>query len=316
MNFFSQAEIKERIDLSELSSLFVSLVRLAIQDPITWYVFLQRYTYFNSYSAGAAYRLASSIALSRYLFVQAGELVREEADRGSLLADQLMVTTLRQELCQHTSRRTLVQAILRSAGDYAGLLTIERNYLAAVPSWLEDLVGEFINQYQGTPGNIISLVKATGVHAASEMLDTMERQQLAQTVSQLSSSAAFHRYLVQHLPSTFLRKQQGWCEILGRSEWQVSAESARDEADSGDALAVLEQILVHRPESAQQIQHWALEGMAIFVELQRVLLKEIYRECLNMLHGDRLSEPETALDRSPYGEWGSGESSQRRFWSD
>lgn len=186
MTFFSAVGIREQVDLSELSNLFVSVVRLAIQDPITWYVFLQRYSYFNSYSAGAACRLASSIALSRYLFVQSDEPTREEADRSGELAGQLMSTVLRYELHQHTSRRTLVQAVLRSAGDYAGLLPIERNYLSTVPDWLHALVTDFINYYQGMPGDVVAIVRAAGFHAASELLDAMEREQLARTVHQLA----------------------------------------------------------------------------------------------------------------------------------
>ena len=327
MKFFSAVGIREQVDLSELSSLFVSVVRLAIQDPITWYVFLQRYTYFNSYSAGATCRLASSIALSRYLFVQSMEPVREEADRGNQLAGQLMSTVLRHELHQHTSRRTLVQAVLRSAGDYAGLLPIERNYLSRVPDWLHELVTEFIQNYQGMPGDVVSIVKAAGFHAASELLDSMERQQLARTVDQLSSSAAFHRYLVAHLPSTFLAQPQSWCGILGRCGWQVSAEDADTVDDCAvrsheavgsssapsrslpqpcpDALAILDQLLDYRPETAPQIEHWVLDGVTTFVELQRVLLKETYRECLLLLHGETQSDavPLTELPTYRDAEW-------------
>ncbi|MEO0540671.1 MAG: hypothetical protein AAFZ80_07375, partial [Cyanobacteria bacterium P01_A01_bin.105] len=292
MKFFSAVGIREQVDLSELSSLFVSVVRLAIQDPITWYVFLQRYTYFNSYSAGAACRLASSIALSRYLFVQPMELVREESDRGGDLAGQLMQTALRYELYEHTSRRTLVQSILRSAGDYAGLQPIERNYLSIVPDWLQGLVTEFIDQYQGRPGEVVSLVQAAGFHAASELLDSMERQQLACIVGELSASAAFYRYLVAHLPATFVRHPQSWCGILGRCGWhlpepsRVAPDLSPVETSPPDALGILDQMLSYRPESASQVQYWALSGVTKFVDLQRVLLKEIYRECLMLLHDD------------------------------
>lgn len=281
MQVISKTVIEEKFDFSELSSMFLTVVRQAIQDPIYWYVFLHRYTHFNSFASGAAYRLASSIALSRYLFREAGSIVLEEADRGSELADQFLFSILKQEFYQHSSRRTLVQTILKSAGDTAGLLPEERNFLGTPPEWLKTLVNQFINHYQGVPGNIASITRAVGFHTASELLDQHECSQLGRTYLKNKPEISLNDCLINHLPSTFFRGDSPpvWCSIVGRGPWTES--SSQPEMTAIDAMNFM---IEHRAEPSKQMQGWIYEGIEAFIQLQSNLLQGIYRECLEIAH--------------------------------
>jgi hypothetical protein len=281
MKLITEACIQEQFDLSELSATFLAVVRQSIQDPVYWYIFLNRYTHFNSCASGAAYRLASSIALSRYLFQVPGSLVLEESDQGIDLANQLITEVLRQELSHHSSRRTLVQAILKSAGDYAGLLPEERNFFASPPLWLRDVVTQFISDYEGYPGQIVSLVRAMGFHAASEILDHLEYCHLSQVNQLEKPNDTFHQCLMGHLPLSFLKNQprSAWCQLLRRHAWQPQAHP-----QTTTALDMLNWMVDHRPEPTAQILDWALTGVDDFIQIQGTLLRGIYRECLEIAH--------------------------------
>ena len=65
---FSENLFTEKFDFVELEQTVASTVRLATQNPLALYLFFQRYTYFNGYASSVIARLASSIAMSRYLF--------------------------------------------------------------------------------------------------------------------------------------------------------------------------------------------------------------------------------------------------------
>ncbi|MEM9164801.1 MAG: hypothetical protein AAGC54_17260 [Cyanobacteria bacterium P01_F01_bin.4] len=273
MQYFSEAYIQEHFDFSKLSSAFRAVLEVASRDPITWYLFLHRYSHFNSYAAAAATRLASSIALSRYTFMTPGSMVREESDYGANIAEQLMTSILDGE---RVSRRRLVQSVLKAAGDYAGLLPDERNLLLTLPDWLSHLEGEFVRYYEGQPGRVVSLLNAAGVHAASDVSDTYEQRLLGQFMQQTPLCGEFFEALSGHLSADFLQDRQTWCRLVGRGPWQGL------EGTEFTGIQLLETLVQYRSESSFQLQCWIFEGFAMFMGLQQRLLDEIYRECLEL----------------------------------
>jgi hypothetical protein len=111
----------------------------AIQDPTGLYMFFQRYTHFNAYTSAVISRLASSIAMSRYLFNDPNVEVIEEADRGFNLAAKVMIAASDEGTNDGAPHRTLAQLLLKTMGDYANLSVADRNQFATVPTWLTEI---------------------------------------------------------------------------------------------------------------------------------------------------------------------------------
>ncbi|MEO0457441.1 MAG: hypothetical protein AAF152_12800 [Cyanobacteria bacterium P01_A01_bin.114] len=273
MQYFSEAYIQEHFDFSKLSQSFSAVLEVASRDPLTWYLFLHRYSHFNSYAAAAATRLASSIALSRYTFMSPGSMVHEESDCGADIAGQLMASILDGE---RLSRRRLVQSVLKAAGDHADLLPDERNLLLTLPDWLSHLEGEFVRYYEGKPGRVVSLLNAAGVHAASDLSDTYEQRLLNQFMQHSPLCGEFFEALSEHLTADFLGTPQAWCCLVGRGPWQGHTVA------KFSGIHLLETLVQYRSESSFQLQCWIFEGFAMFMSLQQRLLDEIYRECLEL----------------------------------
>ncbi|NEP16724.1 MAG: hypothetical protein F6J97_07440 [Leptolyngbya sp. SIO4C1] len=262
MSYLSDAYLQERFDLDSLSHQFQRLAQRASQDPIFWYLFLHRYSYFNSHATAAALRLASAIALSRYEFVAPGTLVPAECDCGFKVAQRLLSSSA---CCEFEQRRQQVQSILAAAGDFAGLLPVERNGLAAAPDWLLHLINEFVKRYAGVPQDIVLLTNGVGVHIASEIQAETEQQRLQQIAWQ---DDTFSQCLRAHWPvSDEAADPSLWYRLISRPGRLKSA-----------AVSLLELLSQHRSESIVQIRCWVLEGFATFVSIQRLLLTEIERE--------------------------------------
>jgi len=170
---FSKNEFLQAFDLAEIDATVVATCQLAAQHPKSLYLFMQRYAHFNGYAGSLVARLASSIGLSRDLFKHAAYLVFDEADRGLEIAAKVLAATIDEHADQgaHNSpHRSLAQATLKAVGDYAKLSVQERNRIGQLPDWMSELLLLTIAGYQGVPGNIASLIRALGFHAASETL--------------------------------------------------------------------------------------------------------------------------------------------------
>ena len=199
MRTFSETLFAERFDFAELEQTVASTVRLAIQNPVSLYLFFQRYTYFNGYASSMISRLASSISMSRYLFKDSEILINEQADRGMQIADRVMFAAV-DEGANGVSHRSLAQATLNTVGDYAGLCVEQRNEYCRVPAWLDEIINGIIQNYQGTPGNIASLIEAMGFHVASEIMGDSEYGLLDKIVRHENKGVGFDSYLNQAYP--------------------------------------------------------------------------------------------------------------------
>jgi hypothetical protein len=281
MALFSETFFRQAFDFPEIEQTVASTMRLAASNPVALYLFLQRYCYFNGYASSVISRLASSIAISRYLFTDSEILVIEEADKGFQISAEIMVAAS-DEGAYGVTHRELAQLLLKTAGDYAGLSTDERNKLSRVPAWLDEIVQAVIAGYQGTPGNAASLIRAIGFHAASEMLGDNEYALLDMIVRYENQGVGFDRYLTEQTTPAPIRSHRydPWCYVVIHGKHEGSGAEARHFVH---VLKALNMVVGYRPEAEQQIIEWVLEGYKAFVELQQNLFREIYRECLQML---------------------------------
>lgn len=282
MALFDETLFKKRFNFSELDETAASTIRLAVQNPVSLYLFFQRYTYFNGYASAVIARLASSIGMSRYLFKNSELLVTEEADRGMEIAAQVLAAAADEGVSGTPVHRALAQLTLKTVGNYAGLSVEERNEFAKIPAWLQEIVDAVISGYQGTPGDIASLIRAMGFHLASEMLGDREYALLDTIVRHENHGIGFDRYLREQAEPVKIQghKYTAWSWIVIHSRH----DGCGVEAEHCDyAIAALNMSVRYLSGSDQQIQDWVLEGFAAFVELQQRLFKEIYQECVERL---------------------------------
>ncbi|MDZ8054528.1 MAG: hypothetical protein RMX68_002740 [Aulosira sp. ZfuVER01] len=285
MSHFSETFFKEFLDFSCLEKTIGSTMRLAAQNPISFYLFLQRYTYFNGYASAVISRLASSIAMSRYLFTDSKILVNEEADRGFQISAEIMIAAS-DEGAYGITHRELAQLLLTTAGDYARLSIYERNQFSQVPAWLDEIVQDVMTAYQGKPGDVVSLIRAIGFHTASEMLGDREYALLDMIIRYENQGVGFDRYLKEQTTPVPIRghRYDPWCYVVIHGKHEGSGAEAKHFVH---VLEALNMVVRYRTESEQQIIEWVLEGYQAFVELQQHLFREIYRECLAMLENSK-----------------------------
>jgi hypothetical protein len=277
MSPFSENLFRTSFNFPEIEGTIESTMSLAASHPESLYLFFQRYTYFNGYASALISRLASSIALSRYSFVQAGVPVFEEADRGMEIAAQVLAAAA-DEGANGVPHRALAQVTLKTIGDYANLSTAERNRFADQPTWMTEIVESLIAKYQGNLNDVESLIKSMGFHAASELLGDRENTLIDKAIRFDRQGIGFDAYLKKAKPS----KIQGhayhpWCYILIHGSYgKAGVEAEHFEY----ALRALNMSALYSSESERQVLEWALAGFSDFVELQQKLFHEIYRECL------------------------------------
>lgn len=285
MILFSETLFTKEFDLYNLDKTVLSTIRFAVQNPVSLYLFFQRYTYFNGYASSVISRLASSIAMSRYLFTDPEILVNEEADRGFQISAEIMVAAS-DEGAYGVTHRELAQLLLKATGDYAELSIKERNQFSQVPPWLDKMVEAVMAGYQGTPGDAASLIQAIGFHAASEMLGDREYALLDMIVRYENKGNGFDRYLREHTSPVNIRghRYDPWCYVLIHGKHEGSGAEARHFVHVLEALNML---ALYRPETEQQIIEWVFQGYQAFVELQQRLFREIDRECLELLQNSK-----------------------------
>jgi hypothetical protein len=282
MTQFTESYFEGLFDFAELDRTVSSTIRLATKDPVTFYQFFQRYIYFNGYASSVIARLASSIAMSRYLFKDPNVAVAEEADRGFQISAEVMVAAS-DEGAYEITHRELAQLLTKTLGDYAQLSVEERNQMSVVPAWLDEIVAETMAGYQGTPNDAHSLIKAIGFHAASELLGDREYALLDMIVRHENKGIGFDKYLRSESKATRIRqgghRYDPWCYIVIHGKYEGTGAEAKHFVHVLNALNMLAGT---RPESAEQIAELVEEGFRSFVELQQRLFKKIFQECLTM----------------------------------
>jgi hypothetical protein len=280
-SILSKDTIDRLYDLDKINRSVESCCEIAVRDPRALYLFMQRYVHFNGYAGCLVARLASSIGLSRDLFNNPDCTIVDEADRGMEIAAKVIAATIDEhsdEGAKYVPHRTLAQATLKAVGNYARLSEAERNQFAVTPKWMEEVLTDTVNGYQGVPGNAPALIRAMGFHAASEILADREYSLIDKVVRYDNRGKGFDAYL---------HTDDGKVKINGRpfSAWYWIVIHGKHggsgvEADHFQyALEALDMAAEYRPESAQKVREYALEGFNDFAMIQQRLFAEIAKEC-------------------------------------
>jgi hypothetical protein len=280
-SILSKDLIDRLYDLPSLNRSVESACKLAVRDPKALYIFMQRYVHFNGYAGSLVARLASSIGLSRDLFNSPNCNVIDEADRGMEIAAKVIAATIDEHAdrgAKYVPHRTLAQATLKAIGNYAGLTEAERNELSVAPDWMKAVLNDTVAGYQGVPGDAAALIRAMGFHAASEILADREYALIDKVVRYDNRGKGFDAYLRTDDGKVRINDRQfsAWYWIVIHGKHQGSGV----EAEHFDcALEALNMAAAYRPESAQQIREYALQGFSDFAAIQQRLFTEISKEC-------------------------------------
>ncbi len=280
-SILSKDLIDRQFDLRSLDRSVEAACEMAMRDPRSLYLFMQRYVHFNGYAGSLVARLASSIGLSRDLFNSADCSVIDEADRGMEIAAKVFAATIDEHADQgakYVPHRTLAQITLKAVGDYAGLTEAERNEFAVTPTWMKEVLNDTVAKYQGVPGDAAALIRGMGCHVASEMLADREYALIDKVIRHDHRGTGF---------DAFLRNGDGKAKINGHnfSAWywiviHSKHQGVGVEAEHSEfALEAIDLAAAYRPESTQQIRKYALQGFADFVSIQQKVFAEISREC-------------------------------------
>jgi hypothetical protein len=282
---FTEQEFDRYFNFSTLDQTVEAACQTVARYPKALYLFMQRYTHFNGAAGSLVARLASSIGLSRELFREPTCGAFDEADRGLEVAAKVLAATIDEHSDAHhkgCSHRMLAQATLKSIGHYAGLSEQERNFFATVPTWLAELLNAAVTGYQGIPGELDALIRAMGVHAASEMLAAREYSLIDKVVRNDNAGLGFDKYL---------KDGHGQVEMNGRriSAWYWIAvhgsykEVGVETDHAQDALEALNLAMRYCSLPSEQVRQLACEGFQAFATIQQRFFQETQKECLELI---------------------------------
>lgn len=291
MATFSEDFFHDLFDFEQIETTVTSTLRLVVKDPVSLYLFFQRYSHFNGYASAMIARLASTIGLSRYTFSNPEMIVKEESDRGMDIAAQVMSAAADEGANGTPVHRALAQLTVRTVGDYAELNDTERNEFANIPDWLQQIVRDVVSIYEGKINDEASMVKAMGFHMASEMLGDREYALLDMVIRHENKGIGFDRYLKQKAKPALINDHRytPWSWVVIHSKHDGSGVEAEH---SEFAVSALNMAVRYGSASEKQMKAWAEEGFRAFVELQQRLFREICRECLEMAQSKVMSSSE------------------------
>ena len=253
-------------------------VELAAVDPVKLYYFMQRYAYFNSFAGSLVARLASSIGISYELFRHEGISVSEQSDRGLEIAAKVFAATVDEHAdagANKVPHRTLAQATLKAVGEYAQLGEIELNAIAHTPEWMQGIVTDLIDGYQGKIDDLEALVTALGFHLGSELLADREYSLIDKVVRYTHRGQGFDTWLQGKQVLVGGKRLSPWYWIVVHGKYNAAGVEADHFEFALDALNLLAQ---YRPEANETIFNWASTGFLNFARLQERLFSDIQVE--------------------------------------
>jgi hypothetical protein len=246
-------------------------IELAASDPVKLYYFMQRYAYFNSYAGSLVARLASSIGISYQLFRQNEVAVIDQSDRGLEIAAKVLAATIDEHAdagAQQVPHRTLAQVTLKAVSEYAKLGDNELNQVAQAPAWMQAIITDLINGYQGKIDDLEAIVTALGFHIGSELLADREYSLIDKVVRYTNRGSGFDAWLQGKQVEVGGKRLSPWYWIVVHGKHNASGVEADHFELALDALNLLAE---YRPESNEQIWQWASRGFLDFAELQQRL---------------------------------------------
>ncbi len=274
---FSEEFFRQCFPVNEAQDRIEQYFNRAIEHPTGLYMFFQRYTHFNAYTSAVISRLASSIAMSRYLFTDPTVEVIEESDRGFNLAAKVMIAASDEGTNDGAPHRTLGQLLLRTMANYANLSVAEQNQFAEVPAWLTDICDQIMVGYAGVPGDAAALIRSMGFHAASELFGDIEYGLVDKVVRYDNKNIGFDAFL-RKTPVANLcgHRYHPWSYILVHASHDGAAgvEACHFEC----VVDALNLVADYRPESEEQIMQWVLEGFEQFMNLEQSMFYQVDAE--------------------------------------
>jgi hypothetical protein len=246
-------------------------IELAASDPVKLYYFMQRYAYFNSYAGSLVARLASSIGISYQLFRQNEVAVIDQSDRGLEIAAKVLAATIDEHAdagAQQVPHRTLAQVTLQAVSEYAKLGDNELNQIAQAPAWMQAIITDLIDGYQGKIDDLEAIVTALGFHIGSELLADREYSLIDKVVRYTNRGSGFDAWLQGKQVEVGGKRLSPWYWIVVHGKHNASGVEADHFELALDALNLLAE---YRPESNEQIWQWASNGFLDFAELQQRL---------------------------------------------
>jgi hypothetical protein len=282
---FTAEKLDGCFNLDDLNRFTEEACRTAVQHPKAFYLFMQRYIHFNSQAGSLVARLASSVGLSRNLFLDADAAVFHESDRGMEIAARIIAATVDEHSDVHgkeLSHRSLAQATLRSVAEYAQLSAAECNQLGEIPAWLETMMLAQTQAYQGELGNLQALITSMGVHAASEVLADREYVAIDKIVRHENKNAGYDAYL---------RDGNGKIEVAGRTigAWYWVAvhgshtQSGVEKEHFDEALTAINLAARYLPDQQAAIERWVMDGFSAFADMQQSFFQQVNQECLDLI---------------------------------
>jgi hypothetical protein len=232
---------------------------------------MQRYAYFNSYAGSLVARLASSIGISYQLFRQNEVAVIDQSDRGLEIAAKVLVATIDEHAdagAQQVPHRTLAQITLKAVSEYANLGDNELNQVAQAPAWMQAIITDLIDGYQGKIDDLEAIVTALGFHIGSELLADREYSLIDKVVRYTNRGSGFDAWLQGKQVEVGGKRLSPWYWIVVHGKHNASGVEADHFELALDALNLLAE---YRPESNEQIWQWASKGFLDFAELQQRL---------------------------------------------
>ena len=194
------AALAEQFDFASADALCMKACYNALLSPDATYVFFSRYAAINGFAGPLVARLASAIGLSRGTFIDQDEYP-DIADKDMLVAQQVFSATIDEfgDAGQRgLTHRTLAQATVEAAAQFAGLSRYRRRELAQLPVAYQPLLESFIRDYQGEVGNARRLVYALGYHLASELRADREYALIDEVFLHSSWGKDFKAWLNEH----------------------------------------------------------------------------------------------------------------------
>jgi hypothetical protein len=275
---FTTETFDNLFDRHQIDTNVEATIELAAVDPQKLYYFMQRYAYFNSYAGSLVARLASSIGISYQLFRQEGVSVADQSDRGLEIAAKVFAATVDEHAdagAQQVPHRTLAQVTLKAIGEYANLSDVKLNQIAQNPDWMEEIVTDLINGYQGKIDDIEALVTALGFHLGSELLADREYSLIDKVVRYSNRGMGFDAWLQGKQVEVGGKRLSPWYWIVVHGKHNATGVEADHFQFALDALNLLAK---YRPEANDKILKWASQGFLSFAKLQQRLFCDIKAE--------------------------------------
>lgn len=258
----------------------------AVRDPLSQFLFIDRYTRWNGYAGALVAKLSGNIGESQDLFLDPNETDRAQAVRGMDVAGHVLDATVDEHLDKghRVPHRTLAQAMRKAAADYAGLSLPERNALSEPPAWLQDVVARTFVCYGSLAHDAEALIRSIGTHIASESMADREYA----IIDRVFRAERHHEGFYDYLRQRDYRVELGG-KLVHAYAWitiHATFESQGVEAEHlAEAMKALELAARYRPESRERILELAREGYRSFAGIQRDFFVQAERECAAAAEG-------------------------------